>query len=305
MDAQQQSMYNYSQQMESTDQIPISSQQRIATTGVVSTRIYKEPHILYLEPHIHLAMPFDKLEVLCESLVDFDNMKHNGIDFTEELRMQGWETYFQRLYDPVYTYLVKEFCRFIDADDHYIVSYILGVKMPLASSLPKTTSIYTQSETPPSTFKSSNPSSQKFNLATTTLPVSEAEILNETTSSSYSTPSSPPYYILSLDTEPSDPQSLTLAQLQVHALASHQPPQPEPKATSPPPEQQNPPPSEQPQTSPSKKPATPPSEQQPTTPPAQTTPPPSDIPTIPTFEDIIIPTETLADTNQIIPIPQL
>ncbi|XP_050916533.1 uncharacterized protein LOC127131663 [Lathyrus oleraceus] len=56
-------------------------------------------------------------------------MKRNGIDLTEELRMQGWETYFQRLYGPVYTYLVKEFWRFADADDHYIVSYVLGVKM--------------------------------------------------------------------------------------------------------------------------------------------------------------------------------
>ncbi|XP_050915941.1 uncharacterized protein LOC127131041 [Lathyrus oleraceus] len=64
-----------------------------------------------------------------ESLVDFDNMKRNGIDLTEELRMQGWETYFQRLYGPVYTYLVKEFWRFTDADDHYTVSYVLGVKM--------------------------------------------------------------------------------------------------------------------------------------------------------------------------------
>ncbi|XP_050918333.1 proline-rich receptor-like protein kinase PERK2 [Lathyrus oleraceus] len=121
---------------------------------------------------------------------------------------------------------------------------------PLASSLPQTSPIYTQSETPPSTLKSSNPPSLKFNLATTTLLVSEAEMLNETTSPSSSTPSSLPYYILSSDTEPSDPQSPILSQLQAHALASQQPPQPEPEATSPPLEQQNPPPSEQPQTPP-------------------------------------------------------
>ncbi|KAI5413446.1 hypothetical protein KIW84_057865 [Lathyrus oleraceus] len=39
MDAQQQSVYNYSQQMDSTDQTPISTQQTTATTGVVSTPI--------------------------------------------------------------------------------------------------------------------------------------------------------------------------------------------------------------------------------------------------------------------------
>ncbi|KAI5395307.1 hypothetical protein KIW84_061775 [Lathyrus oleraceus] len=78
MDSQQQSIYNFSQQMNSTKQAPSSSQQNPATTGVVSTPIYKEPHILDREPHIHLATPFDKLAVLCETLVDFDNMKRNG-----------------------------------------------------------------------------------------------------------------------------------------------------------------------------------------------------------------------------------
>lgn len=42
---------------------------------------------------------------------------------------QGWGNYFQRLYGPVYTFLVKEFWRFADCDDHCIVSYVLGVKM--------------------------------------------------------------------------------------------------------------------------------------------------------------------------------
>lgn len=84
---------------------------------------------------------------------------------------------------------------------------------PIASSLPKNTPIYTPSQTPPSTTRTSNPPSFKFNLATTTLPVSEAEMQNETTSPSSSSPSSPPYYILSLDNEPSEPHSPTLDQL--------------------------------------------------------------------------------------------
>lgn len=68
--------------------------------------------------HIHLATPFHKLEALCESLVDFENMKRNEIDLTKELRKKGWEDYFQRLYGPIYTYLVKELWRFTDSDDH-------------------------------------------------------------------------------------------------------------------------------------------------------------------------------------------
>ncbi|XP_050909072.1 extensin-like [Lathyrus oleraceus] len=90
-------------------------------------------------------------------------------------------------------------------------------------------------------------------------------MLNETTSPSSSpSPQSPPYYELSSDTEPSDPQSPTLAQLQACALASQQPsyPEPEPEVTSPPPEHPNPTTYEPPQTPPEQQPTH--SEPQPT-----------------------------------------
>ncbi|XP_050916513.1 uncharacterized protein LOC127131644 [Lathyrus oleraceus] len=123
---------------------------------------------------------------------------------------------------------------------------------PIASSIPQPTPIYINSETPPSTTRPSSQPSQKFNLATTSLPISEAEMLNETTSpSSSSSPESPPYYTLSSDTETSDPHSPTLAQLQTCVMASQQPTQsiPEPEVTSSPTEDPNtttsdPPPSE-------------------------------------------------------------
>ncbi|XP_050897033.1 uncharacterized protein LOC127103835 [Lathyrus oleraceus] len=152
----------------------------------------------------------------------------------------------------------------------------------IASSLPQTTPIYTYYKPSPYTTKpydtpTSNPSSppfQKFNLSTTTLPISEVEMLNEPISPIFSTLSSSPYYILSSDSEPSDPQSPTLAKLQAHALASQQ--QPEPEANTPPPSEQ---------------PTTPPSEQPPTPPPEQPPPPPS--------ENIVIPTsQPPTDTTQ-------
>ncbi|XP_050919261.1 proline-rich receptor-like protein kinase PERK10 [Lathyrus oleraceus] len=123
----------------------------------------------------------------------------------------------------------------------------------ITSSLPQTLPIYTQSEPSPSTTKppetpSSNLSSpplQKFNLITITLPISEAEMFNEPISSPSSTPSSPSYYIISFDSEPSDPQSPTLALLQARALSTKQ--QSEPEANiPPPPEQPTTPPSEKP-----------------------------------------------------------
>ncbi|KAI5418243.1 hypothetical protein KIW84_042751 [Lathyrus oleraceus] len=129
MDAQQQQVFNFSQQMESSTTAQSSSIPTPTVTGVSITLVYKEPHVLDREPHINLATPFEGLEVLCESLVDFNNMKRNGVDLTEELHQQGWENYFQRLYGPVYPNLIKEFWRFVDADDHFIVSYVLGVKI--------------------------------------------------------------------------------------------------------------------------------------------------------------------------------
>ncbi|XP_050876992.1 uncharacterized protein LOC127080738 [Lathyrus oleraceus] len=68
-----------------------------------------------------------------------------------------------------------------------------------------------------------------------------------------STSSSPPYYTISSDSEPSDPQSPTLAQLQARALSTHH--QSEPEANIPSPSGQPPtPPFEPPIETPSEKP---------------------------------------------------
>ncbi|XP_050896311.1 uncharacterized protein LOC127103060 [Lathyrus oleraceus] len=122
-------------------------------------------------------------------------------------------------------------------------------------------------------------------------------MLNEPISPISSTPSSPPYYILSSDSEPSDSQSPTLAQLQAHALASQQ--QPELEANTSPPEQPIPPPSEQAQIPTPKQPTTPPSEQPPIPPPKQQTTTPYETPIVPPFEHILFPaSQPHADTTQ-------
>ena len=81
--------------MESIEQHKNTSQQTTIETATTSTEVYKEPHILDRPTHIYLATLFDKLEVLCKSLVDFENMKHNGIDLTEELRNKARKTTFR------------------------------------------------------------------------------------------------------------------------------------------------------------------------------------------------------------------
>lgn len=80
--------------MEAIEQLTEAPQQTTTQSTTTSTLAYKEPHVLDRLPHINLATPFEKLEVLCESLVDFENLKRNDIDLTTELEKQGWGNYF-------------------------------------------------------------------------------------------------------------------------------------------------------------------------------------------------------------------
>lgn len=82
MNPQQQQVFEYSQQMNATEQQVEASQQVATLTVTPSTTSYQEPHVLDRPPHINLVTPFEKLEVLCELLVDFDNLKKNGMDLT-------------------------------------------------------------------------------------------------------------------------------------------------------------------------------------------------------------------------------
>lgn len=101
MDPQQQQVFEYSQEMHIVKQQVEAPQQVTTQIATPSTTSYQEPHVLDRLPHINLATPFEKLEVLCELLVDFDNLKKNGMDLTEDLENQGWENYFKCLYGPV------------------------------------------------------------------------------------------------------------------------------------------------------------------------------------------------------------
>ena len=134
MNPQEQEVFNFSQQMEAASNPQTSNTQTPMVVDVTTTPVYKEPHILEREQHIHLSTPFEGLDVLCESLVDFENLRRNGVDLTEDLHKQGWENYFNRLYGPIYPLLVKEFWRHADADDQFIVSFVLGVKIVITEA---------------------------------------------------------------------------------------------------------------------------------------------------------------------------
>lgn len=55
---------------------------------------------------ISLSTPVDELEVLFETIVDFDNLKKNGFDLSIDVATHGWEVYFNKLKGSVYPALV-------------------------------------------------------------------------------------------------------------------------------------------------------------------------------------------------------
>lgn len=58
-------------------------------------------------PELTLHTPVNELMVLCETIVDFKNLKDNGFDFSETFELQGWKTFFEILTGPMYSVLVK------------------------------------------------------------------------------------------------------------------------------------------------------------------------------------------------------
>ncbi|XP_058747225.1 uncharacterized protein LOC131620242 [Vicia villosa] len=54
-------------------------------------------------------IPLEQLEVICELMVDFENLEKHDIHLTENMVFQGWGDFFYGLCGPVYPDLVKEF----------------------------------------------------------------------------------------------------------------------------------------------------------------------------------------------------
>lgn len=67
--------------------------------------------------------------MLCETTVDFKNLKENGFDFIETLNVQRWNTFFERLTGPVYHVLVKKNWVHATAERETITSYVMNRKI--------------------------------------------------------------------------------------------------------------------------------------------------------------------------------
>ncbi|KAI5415061.1 hypothetical protein KIW84_040499 [Lathyrus oleraceus] len=53
-------------------------------------------------PDLTLNTHFNELMVLCETIVDFENLKDNGFNFSETLKLQGWKSFFERNKGPAH-----------------------------------------------------------------------------------------------------------------------------------------------------------------------------------------------------------
>lgn len=67
------------------------------------------------------------MEVLCEYIIDFENLNKNGFDLIGDVASQWWEVFFNGLKGPVYPALVKYFWIHTEAIDIQ-VSLVLCIR---------------------------------------------------------------------------------------------------------------------------------------------------------------------------------
>lgn len=80
-------------------------------------------------PELTLHTPVNELTVLCETIVDFKDLKEKGFHFTKTMDIQCWKTFFEILTCPVYPVLVKQFLVHATAEKETITYYVMNMKI--------------------------------------------------------------------------------------------------------------------------------------------------------------------------------
>ncbi|XP_058752247.1 uncharacterized protein LOC131625404 [Vicia villosa] len=80
-------------------------------------------------------IPTAELEVLCELMVDFDNLREHDFNLKANMMVQGWNNFFDRLIGPVYPDLVKEFWIHSTLTPKAIISFVLGQEIFITENL--------------------------------------------------------------------------------------------------------------------------------------------------------------------------
>src|SRR4051812_41500137 len=80
-------------------------------------------------------IPTDELKVLCESAVDFNNLRANGFLCDVRILEQGWSKYLDRLVGPIYPELLKDFWVHATVTSTAIISFVLGHEVVITEKL--------------------------------------------------------------------------------------------------------------------------------------------------------------------------
>src|SRR4051812_4004130 len=80
-------------------------------------------------------IPYADLEVLCELMVDFENLQAHNFNIKTDMLVQGWANYFDRLIGPVCPILVKEFWTHAILTPNAIISFVLGQEIAITENL--------------------------------------------------------------------------------------------------------------------------------------------------------------------------
>ncbi|XP_058760452.1 uncharacterized protein LOC131633784 [Vicia villosa] len=86
-------------------------------------------------PLMTCLIPYEDLEVICESMVDFENLQAHDFNIKTDMLVQGWANYFGRLIGPVYPLLVKEFWTHATITPTTIISFVLGQEIVISENL--------------------------------------------------------------------------------------------------------------------------------------------------------------------------
>src|SRR3954469_22323458 len=81
------------------------------------------------------SIPTSEMEVLCESSVNFENMKVHGFKPDAKTMAQGWSNYLDRLVGPIYPPLVKYFWAHATVTPTAIISFVLGHEVVITEKL--------------------------------------------------------------------------------------------------------------------------------------------------------------------------
>src|SRR3954470_14013892 len=81
------------------------------------------------------SIPTSEMEVLCESSMDFENLKLHGFKPEANTMAQGWSNYLNRLVGPIYPALVKDFWAHATVTPIAIISFVLGHEVVITEKL--------------------------------------------------------------------------------------------------------------------------------------------------------------------------